>query len=77
VRTPTHLFGRSLLANDDAGNTLFGESVRQDLFYDLRDDGGEMANLAGTGQQSETEEELRSLLEDWHAETPWLAMDNK
>ena len=67
VRTPTHLLGRSASVNEG------GKESRPTCFFDLRDDPFELKNLAGTGEQALTEEELDDLLTAWDKSTPWMA----
>ncbi len=66
VRTPTHLLGRRVLGGKG--------STEQEVtsFFDLRSDPYETNNLAGTGQQAQTEAGLGDLLSAWDKSTPWM-----
>ena len=67
VRTPTHLLGRRVSAEE--GPAEAGPHA----FFDLRNDPYETNNLVGTGQQAHTASELDNLLTAWDSSTPWMS----
>lgn len=68
VRTPTHLLGRRVSDGESKA------SETSDSFYDLQLDPYELNNLAGTGEQSQTESDLDDLLTDWDRKTKWMIL---
>lgn len=67
VRTPTHLLGRRTSGNNGSAEK------EPSSFFDLRSDPYEINNLAGTGQQAQTEAGLDDLLTAWDTSTPWMS----
>ena len=70
IRTPTHLLGRQTSSHDQ------GAADDPHCFFDLRDDPYELNNLAGNGEQSQTESDLDDLLTCWDRETPWMNLQS-
>ena len=66
VRTPSHMC--FLRRQQDTGQ--LEPAAHQ--FYDLLADPYQLHNLAGTGDQTATRQELESLIRDWDARTPWM-----
>lgn len=66
IRTATHLYG--------FGIDPFTHDVVEDpvYFFDLEKDPFQVRNMAGTNEQPQLGEALRSLLHHWHGHTPWL-----
>jgi choline-sulfatase len=66
IRTPTHLYGLPF----SPGTRELAEAPH--YFWDIANDPYELENLAGTGLQPGSAQDLDSRLRNWDADTPWM-----